>query len=58
MRSYWMGATGCEWVASRKGKIKYQLGLSDLPHTHHAGEDARELAQVFEAMLQRQSDSV
>lgn len=58
LRSYWMGATGCEWVASRKGKIKYQLGLSDLPHTHHAGEDARELAQVFEAMLQRQSDLV
>lgn len=51
LRSFWMGRTGCEWVESRKGKIKYALNLSDLPHTHHAGEDARELADVFEAVL-------
>ena len=51
LRSYWMGKTGCEWVASQKGKIKHQLGLKGLPHTHHAGEDAQELAKVFEEIL-------
>lgn len=51
LRSYWMGLTGCEWVESRKGKIKYALNLEGLPHTHHAGEDARELADVFAAVL-------
>ena len=51
LRSYWMGRTGCEWVHSRKGIIKHELGMTDLPHTHHAGEDAAELAQVFWAML-------
>ncbi len=42
---------GIEWVESRKGKIEYELGMTDLPHTHHAGEDAEELAKVFEAVL-------
>ena len=51
LRSYWMGRTGGEWVTSRKGVIKHRLGLTDLPHTHHAGEDAAELAQVFQAVL-------
>jgi len=50
LRSYWMGRTGCEWVATRKGAIKHVLGLTGLPHTHHAGEDAAELAQVFDAV--------
>jgi DNA polymerase III epsilon subunit-like protein len=51
LRSYWMGLTGSEWVQTHKGKIKYALGLHDVPHTHHAGEDAAELAQVFDAVL-------
>lgn len=51
LRSYWMGNRGCEWVDTRKGKIKYELGLSQVPHTHHAGQDAAELATVFEALL-------
>jgi hypothetical protein len=51
LRSYEMGVRGCEWVATRKGTIKHRLGLSGLPHTHHAGEDAAELATVFEALL-------
>ncbi|BBB68135.1 hypothetical protein UNDYM_3882 [Undibacterium sp. YM2] len=55
LRSYWMGLTGCEWVESRKGKIKYALNLEGLPHTHHAGEDAAELAQVFAAVLKSRS---
>ena len=55
LRSYWMGMTGCEWVESRKGKIKYALGLGGVEHTHHAGDDARELAMVFEEMLKRRS---
>ncbi|MFF4701292.1 exonuclease [Streptomyces chattanoogensis] len=52
LRSYWMGLTGREWVASRKGDIKQALKLTGLPHTHHAGEDARELARVFEAVVE------
>lgn len=54
LRSYWMGHKQCEWVETRKGKIKYELALEDLPHTHHAGEDAKELAQVFAALLDQQ----
>lgn len=57
LRSYWMGLTGCEWVESRKGKIKYALNLEGLPHTHHAGEDAMELAQVFTAVLKHRAES-
>ncbi|MBQ1013194.1 exonuclease [Micromonospora sp. M51] len=53
LRSYWMGLTGSEWVRTRKGTIKHELGLHDVPHTHHAGEDAAELAQVFDAVLRR-----
>lgn len=51
LRSYWMGMQGCEWAATRKGHIKHCLGLTGVPHTHHAGEDAAELATVFDAML-------
>jgi hypothetical protein len=51
LRSYWMGLKGCEWVDSRKGKIKFELNLEGLPHTHHAGDDAKELAKVFEEIL-------
>lgn len=51
LRSYWMGLTGVEWAQTRKGKIKHELGLHDIPHTHHAGDDAAELAQVFDAVL-------
>jgi hypothetical protein len=51
LRSYWMGLTGCEWVEAQKGKIKHALALKGLEHTHHAGEDAAELALVFEAIL-------
>lgn len=49
LRSYWMGKTGCQWADTRKGEIKKALGLHGLPHTHHAGEDAAELAEVFGA---------
>jgi hypothetical protein len=51
LRSYWMGMTGSEWAESRKGAIKHTLGLAGLPHTHHAGEDAAELARVFEGVV-------
>jgi hypothetical protein len=53
LRSYWMGLTGSEWAQTRQGTIKHELGLHDMPHTHHAGEDAAELAQVFDAVLRR-----
>jgi hypothetical protein len=52
LRSYWMGHSQCEWVETHKGKIKYKLGINDLPHTHHAREDAIELAKVFEVALE------
>jgi hypothetical protein len=51
-----MGLRGCEWGETRKGRIKYELGINELPHTHHAGEDAIELATVFEAVLKRCQD--
>ena len=47
LRSYWMGRTRCDWAGTRKSVIKKALGLAGLPHTHHAGEDAAELAQIF-----------
>ncbi|MEV6812208.1 exonuclease [Micromonospora sp. NPDC051296] len=50
LRSYWMGQTGREWAQTRQDTIKRELGLADVPHTHHAGEDAAELAQVFHAL--------
>ncbi|MCG8421265.1 MAG: exonuclease [Proteobacteria bacterium] len=51
LRSYWMGLRGCEWRETGQGIIKHTLGLTGLPHTHHAGEDAAELAAVFDAVL-------
>lgn len=53
LRSYWMGHQGREWRESRKGRIKNELELIGLPPTHHAGEDARELAEVFRAILEK-----
>jgi hypothetical protein len=51
LRSYWMGLNGCEWAGTRKSSIIRRLGIEGLEHTHHAGEDAAELAAVFEAIL-------
>jgi DNA polymerase III epsilon subunit-like protein len=51
LRSYWMGLHGTEWSRSHKSVMKKALGLTGLPHTHHAGEDAAELAAVFDAVL-------
>jgi hypothetical protein len=53
LRSYWMGRNRSSWFGTRKSEIKRVLGLTGLPHTHHAGEDAAELAQVFQAVLDR-----
>jgi hypothetical protein len=53
LRSYWMGRNGCEWSESHQGTIKEQLGVRGVPHTHHAGDDAAELAAVFAAALKR-----
>ena len=58
LRSYWMGLKGCEWVKTRKGKIKNELGVKGLAHTHHAGEDAAELAAVFEAILKHRESKL
>lgn len=55
LRSYWMGMTGGDWRETGQTAIKRELGLTGLPHTHHAGEDAAELAQVFDAVLRRRS---
>ena len=52
LRSFWMGVTQCEWAETRKGKIKYELELQNLDHTHHAEEDAKELAEVFRKALE------
>jgi len=49
LRSFWMGRAGGEWRDSRKGRIKRALNVTGWPHTHHAGDDAKELAAVFSA---------
>ncbi|MEI7417634.1 hypothetical protein [Pectobacterium parmentieri] len=46
-----MGRKKCEWVKTRKGIIKYELGLENVTHSHHAGGDAKELAIIFETIL-------
>jgi hypothetical protein len=51
-----MGLTACEWAASRMAVIRQELGLTCLAHTHHAGEDAQELATVFADVLRRQRE--
>jgi hypothetical protein len=53
LRSYWMGRTGGEYTRTHKSDIMRALGLT-LPHTHHAGEDAAELAQIFAKVRQRE----
>jgi hypothetical protein len=58
LRSYWMGLRGCEWVQTRKGRIKHDLGITDLPHTHHARADAVELAVLFERILALRSNHI
>ncbi|MCP4113078.1 MAG: exonuclease [Desulfobacteraceae bacterium] len=57
LRSYWMGITACEWAETHKGKIKRSLDLTGLKHTHHADEDAAELAAVFESVQYYQKKS-
>lgn len=51
LRSYWMGRTSGSWFGSRKTDILRALDLR-LPHTHHAGEDAAELAEIFAKVRQ------
>ncbi len=51
LRSYWMGLKGCTWYQTSKNQMKKALQLKDLTHSHHAVEDAAELATIFEAML-------
>jgi hypothetical protein len=46
-----MGLRGCAWGETREGGIKHELGRTDLPHSHHAGEDAAELAVLFAKVL-------
>lgn len=58
LRSYWMGMHGTEWVDTHKGKIKYALDVTGVPHTHHAGDDALELATVFDAVLKSRKQVV
>jgi len=47
LRSYWMGRTAGQYTRTHKTDIMRALGLT-LPHTHHAGEDAAELAEIFD----------
>ena len=56
LRSYWMGRQGVEWEESHQRTIKSQLMVEGFPHTHHAGDDARELAAVFDAVLKSRQD--
>jgi DNA polymerase III epsilon subunit-like protein len=55
LRSYWMGAERVAWQATGRTTIQGRLGISGLKHTHHALDDARELAATFEAVLRHVS---
>ena len=57
LRSYWMGQHGVEWSQTGKRTIVRELGLTGLPHTHHAGEDAAELALIFDRVRGRSQDA-
>jgi hypothetical protein len=50
LRSYWMGRTAQAWSECRNDVVKAAAGLAGTPHTHHAGEDAAELAAIFAAV--------
>ncbi len=51
LRSFWMGRTGLAWSECRNDDIKHATGLGAIPHTHHAADDAAELAGIFAAAL-------
>lgn len=48
--SVWFGLRNSNWSEISKSKIKEFFGL-DIKHTHHALEDAKEQALVFETIL-------
>jgi hypothetical protein len=58
LRSYWMGMTDGAWSGTTNSTIKKAVGLKGLPHTHHAGEDAAELAAVFEAVRRPETRAI
>ncbi|HVZ32854.1 MAG TPA: exonuclease domain-containing protein [Polyangiaceae bacterium] len=51
LRSYWMGARSSRWGNTGRSAIVKDLGIATPPHTHHALDDARELAAIFAAVL-------
>lgn len=57
LRSYWMGLKGCRWDETIKKNIKREVGLKKLQHSHHAAEDAEELAKIFGAVLKHRPSS-
>lgn len=50
-RSYWMGLERTTWNKTGKKAVAKKLGPVDLPHTHRADDDAKELAAYFEKVL-------
>jgi DNA polymerase III epsilon subunit-like protein len=52
LRSYWMGAGSLQWAYTGRSAIVKELGIATPAHTHHALDDARELATIFAAVLQ------
>lgn len=50
-RSYWMGLERTTWNKTGKKAVAAKLGPVDLPHTHRADDDAKELAAYFERVL-------
>lgn len=56
-RSYWMGIERTTWNKTGKKAVAKKLGNVDLPHTHRADDDAKELAAYFEKVLAHAADS-
>jgi DNA polymerase III epsilon subunit-like protein len=49
IKSYYMGLTGCNWEDTRSSRLRPEF-QAEKPATHHALDDARAQARMFEKM--------
>ena len=55
IKAYYMGMKGCLWGETSKHQMDARF-KSDRPHSHHALDDAREQAEIFEKLLAARRD--
>ena len=54
IKAYYMGMLNTTWGMTKKGEVR-KLFPTGMKHTHHALDDAREQALLFEKMLDHQT---